>query len=125
MLEFPKSKARFNLKNFDTEFVRNSAFYDRTLYLSRLTSTMIESASANLFSNRDSDLEIKKSPSREKNHLFQMFIMKRPTIRLEPIEEKNPKNRVEFSKESKQFKKDPLPYISPYRVQRFNRKVIL
>lgn len=124
MFPSSKSKVKFELKNFELDFMRNSSIIDRTLYLNRLTSTMIESASANLFSSLDSSLGAKKFSTRGKNQFFQMLIMNKPTVRLEPIQEKIPKTQITFAKENFQFKKEPLPYISPYRVQKSYRKVI-
>lgn len=100
--------------------MKKSEIFDRTLFLSRLTSTMIESASANLFSSADKSLGMKKLSKRERIRSYHMLIMNRPQVRLEPIKENISKAVKNISM---RFQKQPLQYMSPYKISKLNRKV--
>lgn len=112
----PRPKVRSDLKNINSNSLPKSDIFDRTLFLSRLTSTVIESASANLFSSSDKYLGMKNLSIIEKNRPYQMLIMNRPRVPLKAIKEKNFKARTDFSIG---FQKQD----TQYKISKFKRKV--
>lgn len=103
---FLKNKSEFSYEKyqrFDSKKShRFTELFDKTIFLNRLTSSVIEAASANMFS----DTYYKFNNHLSKQNMFQMYMVrKKPPARLEPIDEEVQKSRINFSKE-KQKKKE-------------------
>lgn len=107
--QYVKDKSIYNYEKYQRSDPKKhkdyTQIFDRTIFLNRLTSSVIEAASANVYS--ENYFKFQNGSSKQK--MLQMYkVKKKPPARLEAIDEEILKSRTNFLKDSAKTKENQI-----------------